>query len=129
MNWLRNFMYGRNGADHLSLAFVVVGLIVSVVVSFLNIPILTFIPYIPYGYSIFRIMSKDISKRRAENARFLVLWNPIQRSIAGKASQFKDKTHKYYSCPSCKATLRVPKGKGKITITCPKCKNQITKKT
>jgi DNA-directed RNA polymerase subunit RPC12/RpoP len=122
-------MYGRNGVDHLSIAFFVIGVIVSVIVSFINVPFINLLPLIPYGYSFFRILSRNVSKRRDENSKFQRWWNPIQRSFTRKFAQIKDKDHKYYSCPSCSATLRVPKGKGKITITCPNCRHEITKKT
>jgi DNA-directed RNA polymerase subunit RPC12/RpoP len=129
MNWLRNFMYGRNGVDQLSIAAVVLGLLTSLVVSFIPVPCLNLIPLVPYGYSFFRIFSRNVTKRRAENNRFISWWNPAWRRIARKAAQLKDKQHKYYSCPKCKATLRVPRGKGKIAITCPRCSNEITKRT
>jgi len=129
MNWLRNFMYGRNGVDHLSIAFVVAGLFISLVVSFINVPFISLLPLIPYGYSFFRILSRNVEKRRYENMKFLGWWNPIWRRIQSKSNQLADKQHKYYKCPKCKSTLRVPKGKGKIAITCPKCKNEFTRKT
>lgn len=129
MNWLKNFMYGRNGVDHLSIAFVVLGFVISLIVSFIRIPFINLLPMAPYAYSFFRIFSKNIVKRRAENQRFYSWWGPIQKGIVKKAAQIKDKDHKYFTCPNCRSTLRVPKGKGKISITCPKCKNETVKKT
>jgi len=129
MNWLRNFMYGRNGVDHLSFAFVAVGFVISMIVSFIDIPFINLLPLIPYGYSFFRILSRNVYKRRSENQKFLSWWNPIWRRIVNKYNQLRDKQHKYFTCPKCRSTLRVPRGKGKIAITCPKCKNEITKKT
>lgn len=129
MNWLRNWMYGRNGADQLSVASVVVGLILTLFLSFIRIPYLSLLSYVPYGYAFFRILSRNVTKRQEENRKFLQFWNPIQQRLSRTVTQLRDKDHKYFSCPSCKATLRVPKGKGKIAITCPKCRKEITKTT
>ena len=129
MNWLRNFMYGRNGVDHLSLVSVVLGLIISIITSFLFNPFLRLIPMLPYGYAFFRVLSRNIPKRQAENQKFLNAWYSLKDTAKRLRSRRSDKTHKYYACPSCKASLRVPKGKGRIVITCPKCRHEITKKT
>ncbi|MGI6039261.1 MAG: hypothetical protein GX257_01610 [Clostridiales bacterium] len=129
MNWLRNFMYGRNGVDHLSVLSVVLGLVFSVIASFTFNPILRLIPLLPYGYAFFRVLSKNIPKRQAENRKFINIHYTLKGRINRLKIRHSDKTHKYYTCPSCKASLRVPKGKGRIVITCPRCKNEITKKT
>ena len=129
MNWLRNFMYGRNGVDHLSVLSVVLGLVFSVIASFTFNPILRLIPLLPYGYAFFRVLSKNIPKRQAENRKYINIHYTLKGRINRLKIRHSDKTHKYYTCPSCKASLRVPKGKGRIVITCPRCKNEITKKT
>ena len=69
-------------------------------------------------YSYFRIFSKNIARRQAENAKFLELTAPI-RSFFGKKSG--DKTHRIFQCPQCGQKVRVPKGKGKITVNCRNC--------
>ena len=33
--------------------------------------------------------------------------------------------YKVVDCPSCKTRLRVPKGKGKLKISCPKCSHSF----
>lgn len=82
------------------------------------------------GLCIFRTFSKNITKRSMENYKFAMFMSPVYSWFKRLQRSIRDsKTHKYYKCPSCKATLRLPKGKGKILITCPKCRNEFTKKT
>jgi len=76
------------------------------------------------------MFSKDISKRRMENYKFAMLISPIYSGINKKIKELRDsKTHKYFSCPKCKQKLRLPRGKGKISISCPKCQTQFIRKT
>lgn len=72
------------------------------------------------------IFSKNIARRQAENAKFLELTAPI-RGFFGKKSS--DKTHRIFQCPQCGQKVRVPKGKGKIEITCPNCRNHFIKRS
>ncbi len=129
MNWLRNFMWGRNGADQLCVALVVLAMVITVVCSF-TMPLLGIISYLPMGIAFFRMFSKNVYKRQAENAKFLQIWNRVVGWFRRKVARIKDsKYHKYYRCPGCGITVRVPKGKGKICITCPKCRKEFIKKT
>lgn len=130
MNWLRNFMIGRYGGDHLSIALLALSILLTLIGQIFRIPILILMSYIPMGLCIFRTLSKNITKRSMENYKFAMLMSPVYSWFKRLQSRIKDsKTHKYFKCPSCKATLRLPKGKGKILITCPKCRNEFTKKT
>ena len=74
---------------------------------------------------LFRSFSKNLARRRAETARFLNWWRPVKSRISGAQQRRKDKDHKYFTCKSCKTICRVPVGKGKIEITCPKCGGKI----
>jgi hypothetical protein len=86
--------------------------------------------YIPLLIGYFRVLSKNISKRYQENVRFMKLWNPTKNWILKKVNRLRDmRTHRYYKCPKCSQTLRVPKGKGKIRIFCPICKSEFRKKS
>ena len=76
--------------------------------------------------ALFRMFSRNLEKRRAENAKFMEkVWWPISRRMAGKRQQRMDKEHCYFTCPGCGAVCRVPRGKGRIVITCPRCGNEI----
>jgi len=121
-NFLHRFMRGRYGPDHLSIALIILAFFLSLINSFLwHAPIL-FISYFIFGLMIYRVLSRNIKRRRAENDRFIRYWWPIKTKIKKIIQKIKDKRkYKYLKCPTCKSTLRVPKGKGKIRITCPVC--------
>ncbi|HOA55860.1 MAG: hypothetical protein WAP56_11130 [Acetivibrionales bacterium] len=130
MNWFRRFMTGRYGADQLSLALLVMAVVLSITVRLIGIPYLSLIVYIPLGLCIFRMLSKNIKRRSMENYKFYMLTSRVRRWF-GKIQRrmAESKTHRFFKCPDCKAELRLPKGKGKIVITCPKCRHEFMRKT
>ena len=121
-NGFRRFMQGRYGSDKLNTVILIIGLVVSLLQLFMPTAWLkwTFmlISYVFLGLAIFRMLSRNVYKRYEENRKYLRLLDRL-----------KDKEHRYYECPRCRQTVRVPKGKGKISITCPKCKEKFIKKT
>ena len=132
-NWLRNFGYklrtglqrfmaGRYGTDKLNMAILCAGLFCSVLASFFPGALLkltmTLVSYILMFLAIFRALSRNVYKRYEENRKFLLFFQKL-----------KDKDHRYYNCPRCRQQVRVPKGKGKISITCPKCREKFIKTT
>lgn len=130
MRWLQNFMRGRYGPDQLSFFLLALYLVITIVSSFLRLPILTYLSLILMFWCWFRILSRKTYKRSAENTKFLRMVFPITSRFHSLKKRFRDrKFYKYYKCPSCKQELRVPKGKGEITITCPKCKTKFDKRT
>jgi hypothetical protein len=118
----RNFMMGRYGTDKLNMAILMVALAVCVVQLFVPSAAATLIlTAVSYGlmiWAIFRTLSRNTYKRYRENRRYLLLLDRI-----------KDRQHRYFDCPRCHQSVRVPRGKGKIAITCPKCKEKFIKKT
>ena len=127
---LARFMYGRNGNDQLNLALLavyVVILLAQALLGWIRIAriILEIVTLVLAAVVIFRAFSKNLAKRRAENTRFLSWWYPVKGHISGAQQRRKDKDHKYFTCKSCKTICRVPVGKGKIEITCPKCGGKI----
>lgn len=125
MNWLRKFMYGRYGIDQLNKALILIALVLIVITGFLprSFYALSYISYIPIIVYIFRALSRDINKRSQENYQYLKMKNSVISRFKEKSKRIKDsKTHKYFKCPKCSQQLRVPRGQGKISITCPKCK-------
>ncbi|OOM77218.1 hypothetical protein CLPUN_23350 [Clostridium puniceum] len=132
MNWLKKIMYGRYGGDNLSKALLFLSLLLLVIVGLLpkSLSILSVIAYIPTIICIYRMFSKNIFKRQRENYKYLKLENSVikwSKQKLGAAKNFK--THKYFNCPDCKQRLRVPRGQGHITITCPKCKKSFKAKS
>ena len=129
-NALARFMYGRNGADQLGLTTIWAVLLLDVVNMFIRQQtvhlIISFLSTVLLVIAVYRVFSRNLQKRRAENARFLEkVWWPIKRRAAGSKQQRTDKEHKYFTCPNCRTVCRVPRGKGTIVITCPKCGSEI----
>lgn len=130
MNWLQRLMLGRYGADRLSMALLIFALVLSLIAQWSGLTSLTLISYIPLGIVIYRILSRDISRRSMENYKFSMLVSPVYAWFKKTQKQVLDlKTHHHFVCPGCKTKLRLPKGKGKIMITCPKCNEKFIKKT
>lgn len=133
-NAMARFMYGRNGTDQLNLALLVVYLIVCVLqMVFARVKaamvVLNLLSIALAALVLFRVFSRNLARRRAENARFLSWWLPLKNRAAGVRQRRQDKAHKYFTCSGCKTICRVPAGKGKIEITCPKCGKKIIGKS
>ncbi|MBE6924779.1 MAG: hypothetical protein E7466_06050 [Ruminococcaceae bacterium] len=121
-NFFVRFMAGRYGVDKLNNVLLWSSVIVVLVTMFLPLNtlrlVLMVISYALMGWAVFRCFSRNTYKRYRENRRFLMLLDRI-----------RDRSHRYYSCPRCRQPVRVPRGKGKISITCPKCSEKFIKKT
>ncbi len=119
---LQRFMMGRYGTDKLNTAILIAGLIACAVALFFRGSVLggvlTLVSYGLMFLAIFRGLSRNTYKRYQENRRYLMLVDRV-----------KDREHKYFDCPRCRQPVRVPRGKGKIAITCPKCKEKFIRKS
>ena len=127
---LQRFMYGRYGADQFGQFIFGVAFVVIILNMFFNSVIFYYgsLLLIIYGY--YRAMSKNHSKRYSENMKFLGIKNQLLGKINREKRMFNEKkVNHIYSCPSCKQKIRVPKGKGKIEITCPKCHTKFVKRS
>ncbi|HIX89554.1 MAG TPA: hypothetical protein H9845_01470 [Candidatus Agathobaculum pullicola] len=130
MDFLRRFMAGRYGSDQLNHALLLLGLVLIIIEwisgwKWLGIFILALL-FLCY----FRIFSRNIQARYAENQWFLRRWGPVSDRLRNMILRFRDrKTHRYFKCPQCKQRLRVPRGRGKINITCPHCHHQFIRKS
>ncbi len=126
----QRFMQGRYGFDEISYILLGVSLIFSLISNFDKLWFFYFIALIPVGFAVYRSLSRNITARISEREKYLVLAEPIKSFLKLQRNKYRDRdTHRYFKCKNCKATLRVPVGKGKIAITCPKCNTKITKKT
>ncbi|MBE6089675.1 MAG: hypothetical protein E7206_16920 [Clostridium beijerinckii] len=132
MDRLRRFMFGRYGGDELSKALLVLSFILLLIMNFVpkDLRFLTILAYIPAIICMFRIFSRNIYIRRNENYKYLKIKNKIVMWFKNNLNRIKTlKNYKYYTCSNCKQELRVPRGKGKMSITCPKCKNSFKGKS
>ena len=120
--FLRGFMAGRYGTDRLNMVILCAGLVASLLSVWSQSRGLNLIFFLlSYGlmiWAIFRSLSRNTYKRYLENRKFLQLVNRV-----------KDRQNRYFDCPKCRQVVRVPRGKGKISITCPRCKEKFVRKT
>ena len=118
----QRFMQGRYGTDKLNTAILLAGLAACALSMFIRLPLLNWLltmgSYVLMGWAIFRSLSRNTYKRYQENRKYLRF-----------LERMKDREHKYFDCPRCRQPVRVPRGKGKISITCPKCREKFVKKT
>ena len=127
------FMQGRYGTDKLNNVKFFASMHVWFVNLFVFDPlaslILTLIEIAIFAWFLFRALSRNITKRSAENRKFLPLYNAVSGWFKLTVRKFKDrKEFKYLKCPSCKAQLRVKRKKGNHTVKCPKCASEFDKK-
>lgn len=119
---MSRFMYGRYGGDRLSSVMLISGSILMILALPKVLRFLYFVGLALILLAILRGLSRNFDARRKELNAYLRSKNKIKGFFSLSARKWKErKTHKYFRCPDCKAILRVPKGKGKITVTCAKC--------
>ena len=129
----QRFMQGRYGSDELSRAMLI-AMVVCVILSWFTSGVVNALlgiaMWVLLIYSYVRMFSRNHTKRWAENQKFLSFKNNILGRINKEKNYAQQrKTHRIYSCPGCKQKIRVPKGKGKIEISCPKCKTKFIKRS
>jgi hypothetical protein len=123
---LAQFLYGRNGVDALGYATMALLFVVAAVNSFTHIIWLTALEFLLLGLMLYRVLSRDLTRRRGENARFLRLFNGVKGWFTRFFCRIRDiKTHRYRVCSGCKVTLRLPVKRGKHTVICPRCKRRV----
>ena len=127
---LIRFMQGRYGMDYLGRFTIILGLAAIVLSVFVDSAILSVFAWACIIYTYFRMFSRNIYKRSAENQAFLAKTYTIRCfSSRQKDLMAQRKTHHIYKCPTCRQKIRVPRGKGRIEIRCPKCNTRFIKKS
>ena len=118
----RRFMAGRYGTDRLNIIILSAGMVVALIGTFIRNPLVNLIlTAVSYGLMIWalsRSFSRNTYKRFQENRKFLLFFDRL-----------KDREHRYFDCPKCRQMVRVPRGKGKIAISCPRCREKFIRKT
>ena len=119
---LRSFMAGRYGTDRLNMVILCSGLGASILSVLVPVPpfnlVFWALSYALMIWAIFRSLSRNTYKRYQENRKFLQVFDRL-----------KDRQHRYFDWPKCRQMVRGPRGKGKISITCPRCREKFIKKT
>lgn len=126
MNFLRKFFYGRYGSDALSVLLLVLSVILVLIGQLARVPVVVYLSYLPLLLCLLRMLSKNHAARRKENELFFRVIAPF-RKVFYRTKEAG--AYKFLSCPSCKQSLRVPRGKGKLTVTCPKCRARFDAKS
>ena len=125
---LQRFMMGRYGTDNFSRFLLFLWIVLWVIDLFINSTILSALSLAVLIYTYYRIFSRNIPKRYQENMKYLSIKNKFLYKFRSEKAMMKDrKTHHIYKCPTCRQKIRIPRGKGRICITCPKCKTEFTK--
>lgn len=125
----RRFLYGRYGSDQLNLALLIAAVVLSLLSGILSLLLpytagvytnllLSAAMYALLAIALFRMLSRNIYRRQRENRRFRNLW-----------TRLTDRKNRYFRCPKCRQTVRVPRRRGKINIRCPKCGERFIRKT
>lgn len=120
---MQNFMNGRNGYDEIGKDISGFSIILYIISLFLKSQILYGISMIGILYSIFRIFSKNLYTRRSENQQY------IKRKYRFRSRLEMKKEYRIFKCKDCERRIRVPRGKGKVEITCPVCGRKIIRRT
>lgn len=131
---MQRFMMGRYGVDELGKTLSTVVLVCLVLSIFASAaPVLSvfyWIGIILMIYNCFRMFSKNVSRRYEENQKFVNLrYRAVVKRNTAKKRLEQRKIYRFYQCPECRQKVRVPKGRGKICITCPKCRSEFVKKS
>ncbi len=120
-SWIARFMAGRYGMDQLNVALMVLYVALYIVYLFTGWAVLDIIVLALLVVTLFRMLSRGVDRRRAENAKFLQIVRPIRRKFQSARTRMQDKDHRYFKCPNCGQQMRVPRGKGRITVHCRSC--------
>ncbi|MDU3010769.1 MAG: hypothetical protein E7B42_07390 [Peptoniphilus harei] len=119
---IRKFMIGRYGQDELGKFILSLALILLIINLFVKTAALSAAALVLIIYSYYRIFSRDVRARYAENKKFLSTVDPLRRKFFSSKNKYDNrKVYKYIKCPKCKFEMKVPKNKGKIRVTCKKC--------
>jgi len=126
---LIRFMRGRYGNDRLGQAMLVVAL-VCVALSLFRIPFISTIGMVVLILTYYRMFSRNIARRAAENQKYMQLeWKARAKLQRRRQALAQRKTHRVYKCPNCKQKIRVPRNRGRIAISCRKCGTEFIRKT
>lgn len=132
MRNLGRFFEGIYGFDGLSCGLILLGVVMNLIMGLVpskavnQCSVLSFLPLL---ICILRVLSHNHERRRRENQRFIAMIRPLCESMIRRGEEREEaKLFRFFKCPACGQKLRVPKGKGRVEITCPKCGERFIKK-
>ena len=126
----RQFMIGRYGTDGLNQFLSIASLVLLLIAIVSRISLFTWLGVALLVFCYYRTFSRNISKRTEENYKFYTLKDRVDGKFRGLKEQWANrKIYHYYRCPQCRQKLRVPRGRGRIQISCPRCGTQFIKKS
>lgn len=126
---LQRFMMGRYGNDNLNNFLIGCALVLMILELFTHSTLLMILGYVLWGWAIYRMFSRKSYQRNHENVLYLAKTKPLRHRFSCIVKGFQDKSNRYYTCPSCAQIVRVPKGRGKIEITCPSCHHHFDRRS
>lgn len=127
---IQRFMIGRYGPDNLFQFLCLFSVALALLSRFFGSTPLRFLYLIPLLVGILRLLSRNFAARRRENAVYCQLQAIFLDWLRFQGQRWRDrKTHRYFTCPNCRARLRVPRGKGKIELTCNRCGHHFRRET
>lgn len=121
---IRRWMYGRYGVDNLSRFMIYVALVLCILSIFIFRGLFYFVSLVLVVYSYYRVFSRNTQKRYKELQAYEKWKKGVKNFPKTMAMR---KTHHIYKCPNCRQKIRIPRGKGHIEITCPKCRTKFLK--
>ena len=124
--WMRDFMWERNGFDSLCRAVWILSFALCIVNVFADSLVISIVISVLVVYTVFRMLSKNLERRRAENAVYHRIVGKVKKHFSLLGNRWRDrKTHVYKKCPGCGNTLRLPRMKGKHVASCPCCRRKF----
>lgn len=130
---LARFMAGRNGNDQLNIFLLIVDVVLLLIAGIFSGSIGKYlypVVFVMLIYIYFRMFSRNLTRRREENGKYIRLKFRISAVFKVRHERWvQRRDYKFFTCPSCKTTLRVPRGHGKIKIVCRKCGNSFMGKS
>ena len=127
---LRQFMIGRYGTDGLNQFLSIASLVLLLIAIISRVSLFIYLGAALLIFCYYRTFSRNISKRTEENYKFYTLKDRVDNKFKGWKEQWANrKVYHYYRCPQCRQKLRVPRGRGRIQISCPRCGTQFIKKS
>ena len=123
---LRRWLYGRYGADRLTKHLMILAIVLLIISLFWGRRILYPLSIAVMVYAYFRTFSKNIQKRYKEGMAYERFLGRIKRLPQEMSMR---KTHHIYRCPKCRQKIRIPRGKGRIEVTCPKCRTSFIRRS